>query len=213
MRTFLNANISKLSVAALVAGFFVAGCGTNDLRPDAQTVNGTSPKVGSDYNKLIEYFSGGDTEFNGLNNNFEFRATLENSVVREASLEHQAHYYEWDQARVTVEREKIQKEERDATKVFLSFFTPSHENDNLTNTKSIWKIYLDAGNQRYEGKIKRLRTLLAELQSLYAYHTRWATSYEVEFPIGTAVIETVPTKLTITGPLGTRSVVIPSVRN
>ena len=213
-----NLKTSVLLFVGLLGAFTTTACTTNEPRTEAQLANGPSPKVDGDYVKLIEYFSVGDTEFNGLTNNFEYRATLENSVVREASLQHQSQYYEWDQARVGVEREKIQKEEKDGTKMFLSFFTPDHANDNLTNTKSIWKIYLDVGTagqaagQRYEGKIKRLRTNLAELKSLYDYHTRWATSYEVEFPVPTASIDPMVSTLTITGPLGTRTSKFPAIK-
>ena len=217
-----NLKTSVLLFVGLLGAFTTMACATNEPRTEAQMANGPSPKVGSDYVKLIEYFSAGDTEFNGLTNNFEYRATLENSVVRDASLLHQSQYYEWDQGRIGVEREKIQKEEKDGTRMFLSFFTPDHANDNLTNMKSIWKIYLDVGTtgqagspptaQRYEGKIKRLRTNLAELKSLYEYHTRWATSYEVEFPVPTASIDPVVSTLTITGPLGTRTSKFPAVK-
>ena len=205
-----------LLLVGLLGAFTVAACTTNEPRTDAQLANGPSPKIGTDYVKFIEYFSAGDTEFNGLTNNFEYRATIENSAVREASLQHQSQYYEWDNGRIAVEREKIQKEEKDGTKMFLSFFTPDHANDNLTNMKSIWKIYLDVGptgqTQRYEGKIKRLRTNLAELKSLYEYHTRWATSYEVEFPLPTASVDPMVSTLTITGPLGTRTSKFPAVK-
>jgi hypothetical protein len=159
-----------------------------------------------DYENRIERFSAGDTQYSGFYNNFEYRATLLNSSVRAALLERQSAYYQWDTEKQASEREKSTGRAAAETEAFLSFFTPDRHNDNLADNKSIWRVYLEAGGKRYIGKVRKLRSLLAELQALYPYHTRWNTPYMVTFPILTSAVETQTAKLTVTGPLGTRAV-------
>ena len=90
------------------------------------------------------------------------------------------------------------------TTAFLSFSTPERKNDNLADAKAIWRIILESGGRRYVGKAKRDRRLLAELQALYPYHTRWNTPYLITFPVAMTALETQTIKLTLTGPLGSR---------
>ncbi len=201
----------RLMTVVLLSLAFVS-CTSTQLDEQNAPSQDTAPETPEKYNKLIERFARGDSEYTGFYNNFEYKAILLSSVVREASLKRQGDYYQWDREKQLVEREKVQKELAEETRVFMSFFTPDRNNDNLTNAKSIWKIYIDAGGRRYEGKVKRLRNLLAELQSLYPFHTRWTTPYEVSFPVATTAIETQEVVYTITGPLGTRAVTFPAVK-
>ncbi len=167
------------------------------------------PITTKSYEELIEEFSDGDTQYSGFYNNFEYKATLLNSKVRSALLARQNEYYQWDREKWLSEKEKSEQEAASETVVFLSFFTPERRNDNLADSKSIWRIYLDVGGRRYEGKVKKVRLLLAELQALYPYHTRWNTPYLVTFPVPTNAIETQDATFTVTGPLGSRTVKFP----
>lgn len=198
----MRALLSALVVMAL--GISI-GCSTA-LKDEARPADATSPRISSDYAKVIELYSAGDTEYSGFYNNFEFKATILNSVVRDVQASKRAEYYQWDAAKASTEREKSLQEMNSNTKVFFAFFTPDRINDNLDDVKSIWKVYLDSGGQRYEGRLKKLRLLLVELQVLYPYHTRWTTPYEVTFDVPTAAIEGQDSTFTVTGPLGTRDV-------
>jgi hypothetical protein len=160
----------------------------------------------------IEKYSAGDIEYSGFYNNFEYHATLLNKDIRSLLLKRQCDYYQWPHEKLVGEAEKSDREAAGKTTIFMSFFTPERHNDNLADAKSIWRIYLDSGGHRYDGKAKRLRLLLAELVSLYPYHTRWNTAYLLEFPVPTNAIETQPSTLTITGPLGSRTVAFPAMR-
>jgi hypothetical protein len=158
------------------------------------------------YFALVEKFSAGDREYNGFYNQFDFKATLHNTIVQEATLKRQADYYQWDAAKLESEMSKAAAEMNRETYVFCSFFTPDRRNDNLSDSKSIWRVFLDVGGKRYVGKVKKSRKLLAELQALYPQHTRWTTAYVFTFPAPVAAVDAQAATLTITGPLGGRAV-------
>jgi uncharacterized protein YceK len=196
--------------ALLTLAFVLSGCSTM-LKGDPRPTEGTKIPGGYTYEQEIERFSRGETEYAGLYNNFEFKATILNSEIRNVVIEKRANAYQWDPAKTASEREKSIQEMASTTQVFVAFFTPDNKNDNLTDIKSIWKIYLDAGGRRYEAKITRVRLLIAEIQSMYPYFTRWTTPYIATFDVPTAAIETQTAKFTITGPLGTREIEFPAL--
>jgi hypothetical protein len=187
-------------------------CTAEPMKEVAPPFGDTSIQVKPKFDRLIERYSNGDVEYSGLYNNFEYKATILNSVIRDALVEEQTEYYQWDHSKTATERDKANKELASETQVFVSFYTPDRHNDNLADVKTIWQIYLDVGGRRYEGKAKRIKSLLAELQTLYPYHSRWNTPYMVSFAIPTSAIETQESTFTITGPLGTRAVKFPAVK-
>ena len=194
-------------LAAATAAIVLSACATPGMdQSKVEPSNNTQPLTTEAYVGRIERYSEGDVEYAGLYNNFEYKATLQNSNIRDALIWKQGHYYEWNEAQISQAREKSNQEMSSQTKLFLAFFTPNPKNDNLADSKSIWKIYLDSDGHRYEGKVTRIRLLLAEMQALYPYMTRWATPYEVTFDVPTAAIEKQSSSLTITGPLGARVV-------
>lgn len=202
LRLFSGLFFGLLSIVLLSA------CATNQ-----ETATATSPlkTAGPDavpvpkaHTEIIDVHSSGDSEFSGLYNTFELKATVLNSKVREALVQRQGEYYQWDNAQMTTEREKALQENSAEAVIFMSFATPDRRNDNLADKKSIWRIFLDVGGRRYVGQAKKDRRLIAELQALYPYHTRWNTPYILTFPVGMSAIETQPMKLTVTGPLGSR---------
>jgi hypothetical protein len=202
-------------VCFIAAPFLLAACASTDssnreLR--SQAVENGSVEVPVDHRSSIEAYSAGDTEYSGFYNNFEYKATLLNSAIRAALLDRQISIYQWDREKSQTAREKSNQEMSSETTVFISFFTPERRNDNLTDDKSIWKVYLEAGSRRYEGKPKKVRTLLAELQALYPYHSRWNTPYLVIFPVPTTAIESQDSSITVTGPLGSRTVQFKALR-
>jgi hypothetical protein len=192
--------MNKLFGILLVASL----CSCTSVPNQPQIVNYRINEL--EYSALIDRNSDGQSEYNGFHNNFEFRGTLLNSAVNEAMVKRQGDYYQWEESKLATEREKATQEMSSATKIHVSFFTPERKNDNLTGLKTIWRVYLDAGGQRYTGVVKKDHRLLAELQVLYPYHTRWTTPYVFEFAVPTTVIEGQNSTLTVTGPLGTRTI-------
>lgn len=197
-----------LSVAAALAvAFAIDACTTVEKSQPPHSGDPTSTvSAEKSYEQLIEKNSDGQTQYAGFYNNFEYKATIMNSSIRMALLDRQANYYQWDDEKRKTEREKMEKDAASETTIFLSFYTPDRKNDNLTESKTIWRLYLEVGGKRYQGKVKKVRSLLAELQALYPYHTRWNTPYTVSFPVPANAVETQNSSLTVTGPLGTRSV-------
>lgn len=183
---------------ALVSVLFAAGCASTP-----------PPSVPTEE---IDRYSDGEAYYAGLYNTFIYRATILNAPVRAVLLSKLNDFYQWDREKFSSEREKSEREFSQETVVFLSFYTPERRNDNLADDKAIWRVYLEVGGTRYQGKIKKVRTSFAELQALYPYHTRWNTPYEVRFQLPTSAVETQVSKLTVTGPLGNKVVNFPSVR-
>lgn len=190
-----------------------AACSTMEAETHDSSADATNPLVAegpfnitvpASHTKLIELNSAGDSQFAGFYNTFELKATVMNSDVREALVKRQAAYYQWDAAQLATEREKTIQEASSETQFFMSFATPERRNDNLSDKKTIWRIFLDVGGRRYVGQAKKDRRLIAEIQAQVPYHTRWNTPYILTFPVGTTAIETQAMKLTLTGPLGTR---------
>ena len=188
----------------LAAALALTACASREPRPDDASTAGDAKE--KSYQALVETYSAGDREYNGFYNQFDFRATLQNSAVQAAMLAKQAEYYQWDAAKKETERAKAEADMSRETVVFCSFFTPDRRNDNLADSKSIWRVYLDVDGRRYVAKIKKSRKLIAELQALFPYHTRWTTPYVFTFPVPASAVERAKSKLTITGPLAARSV-------
>lgn len=164
-----------------------------------------------EYVKKIDQLSAGDKQFAGLYHNFEFRATLLTRDITRAIHDRLKLYYAWSDQDSSQKLTKKMAQLNSKTKLWLSFFTPERKNDNLANKVSIWKIYLVAGSQRYEGKATKANKNFSEATALFHYHNRWATPYYVEFPVPTDDIQGLPTRLIITGPLGRREVSFPTV--
>lgn len=193
---------------ALLLFFAACTSTTNTNETTASTPLKTSGpewiRVPKSHIEVIEANSSGDSEFAGLYNTFELKATILNTPVRQALVQRQAEYYQWDAVQVSTEREKSTQENSAEASVFVSFSTPDRRNDNLADKKSIWRIFLDVGGRRYVGQAKKDRRLIVELQSLFPFHTRWNTPYMFSFPVGMSAIENQTIKLTVTGPLGSR---------
>lgn len=93
------------------------------------------------------------------------------------------------------------------TEVFVSFYTPEKKHDDLHKNQTLWKIFLDAGGKRYEGKAQKVKLLTSEVQGLYPFHNRFATPYTITFPVPTTALDGKEAKLTITGSVGSVAVV------
>ena len=165
----------------------------------------TAPHQGQQtYNDQINIYSAGDKQFSGLYNNFEFRATILNEKIIQTINRRMTKIYSWDQQKSTDELNKRLQKAQEQTRVFMSFYTPRIVDDNLTESKTIWKVYLDDGTNRYEGKVSRANKNLSEAQVIFPYHNRWGTDYFIDFPVATSAVQNNQLKFIVTGPLGRR---------
>ncbi len=165
-----------------------------------------TPATPDDYIKVMESYTAGDVEYVGAYNHFNFRATLMNTIIQNAIIDRKTAIYLWDDIKKQQELANLQADNATMTKVFMSFYTPDRRDDNLSSSKSIWAIYLETPQGRYTGTAKKIRTSPTELMTLHPNHNRFTTAYSLEFPVALASVEGQALKLTITGPLGTRSV-------
>lgn len=140
--------------------------------------------------------------YSGLYNTVSMSGTLLNSRVGEALLNQQARMYQWDEGKMTAEKIKADEKSKLQTEVFLSFYTPENKHNDLHKNLTLWKIFLDADGKRYEGKATKIKLLPSEIKSLYPHHSRFATPYMISFPVSTKSMESKPSVLTVTGPVG-----------
>lgn len=154
----------------------------------------------------IKNASAGEETYRGAYNTFTFRATLMTRKVAEAIISKRNTFYKWDAAKRAEARAKMEEHQATSTDVFISFFTPEPRDNNLDQRNAIWKVYLETGGRRYEPIVKKDTTHFTELQSLITYHVRWNTPYVATFAIPTSQLDLGPSTLTITGPLGSKTV-------
>lgn len=178
--------------------FLLSACAsTYEVTPAGHTI-----KTKDDYMEVIEKYSDQVRQYSGFYNTLDFQATLLNSTVAQAQLAQSSMLYQWDEKRFTEEKGKYENRLSKETEVFLSFYTPERKNDDLFKDSTIWKIFLDVDGRRYEGKAKKIKLQLAEIEGLYPYHNRFYTPYSVIFPVPVRSIEGKPMKMTITGAVG-----------
>lgn len=181
----------------LLVNLFLTACASYEVTPENRT-----RKTSGDYASVIEKHTDKARQYSGFYNTLDIEATLITSEVAQAQLEQSVDLYQWDDKRLAEEKGKFEKNLNNETEIFLSFFTPERKNDNLSKPNSIWKIFLDVGGKRFEGKATKIKLSLSELESLYPYHNRFYTPYSVTFPVSVRSIEGKPMKFTITGAVG-----------
>lgn len=185
-----------LSLAAL----FQLGCATPAPQPEGLVL--ISP---ADYQKALDQQTRRSQKYQGLYNVFDLSATLVNPTLAQAQLEQSARLYQWDRAQFQSEKNKSDQQLKDRTEVFLSFYTPEKKNDDLHKSSTQWRVYLESGGRRWEGKVTKIKTTLAEVQGLYPHHTRFSTPYSISFPVSAEQATSQSAKFTLTGPSGTTS--------
>ncbi len=163
----------------------------------------------SQYHSIIDQNTKDIQQYDGLNNVLEIHATLLNSSVSMAQVDQNARLFLWDKTRYAEEKATVQKNIQNKTEVFFSFFTPEKAHNDLHKNKTLWRLFLDVNGQRYDGKIVKVKKVLSEIRSLYPQHTQWTTAYMASFDVPTASVDMFPAKMTLTGPVGSASLVFP----
>src|SRR5690606_8039431 len=131
---------------AIALALVIASCSTTlEQLPDTRDI------TDSDYSRLVDKFSVGDELYSGFYSVFQYRAPLLNSRVREAQLALKAKDFKWHRDIYLREQERSNESLSRESQIFLSFYTPVSENDNLSSNKTVWKIWLVVDQVRYEG--------------------------------------------------------------
>jgi len=194
------------------------GCASTALNQSTSPTSDNSQQQASfsnainedDYYKLINKFSVQDDKYSGFYSIFQYQGTILNSSVLEAQLALKAQDFKWPRETYFAEKEKVSESLAKETKIFVSFYSPVNENDNLDSNKTIWKLWLVVDGVRYEGVAGRSSGILAQHQRLYPYHTRFFTPYVLIFKVPMGKTQAYTSKLIITGPIGTSEVEFPA---
>lgn len=181
-------------------------CATPQSNPYMQTL------TQKEYSQIIRQYSDQSQVYDGFHQVLGASATLINSKVAEAQLQQQARLLQWTPEIYEKRKSESDSELSQKTEIFLSFFTPERKHDDLAKPKTTWKIFLDSGGKRVEGKAVKLKNILADIQALYPEHTRFSTAYKISFPVATSLIETQEAKLTLTGPVSATTLTFQSLR-
>jgi hypothetical protein len=181
--------------------FSSLGCTTPYHNPNLPNL-----ATSSEYYSAAEDSSGRSKVYDGFMQTMELSATLLNTRTARLQVEHKARIYQWPAEQYSNNKSEVETSLSRETKVFLSFFVPERKHDDLHKPRTLWKIFLDAGGRRYEGRAERMKTILAEVQSLYPNHTRFQTPYIVTFQVPMSQVENSDSKLTLTGPVGSTSI-------
>lgn len=186
--------------SVLLIGLGLFGCATTPENPELPLMTPTES------NATIEKYSGSKKVYDGFQAVLEVGATLENSAVKSALLDKSARVYQWNTEQYAAEKNKLEAEKQRQSEVFVSFFVPDRKHDDLAKAGTKWKVFLDVNGRRLEGKVSKLKTILADVQMQFPYHTRWHTPYQIVFPLATTDLDGKPAVLMITGPVGSAKV-------
>ncbi|MNS84398.1 hypothetical protein D3C72_1182220 [compost metagenome] len=178
----------------------LSACTTYEVLP-----SGRALKTNDEYVEIIEANSAKARQYSGFYNLLDIEGTLITSAVADGQLDVNTRQFQWDDSKYDSERAKFQERLNRETEIFLAFFTPEKKNDDLTKATTTWKIFLDAGGRRYEGKVTKIKMLPSDIIAIYPFYTRFQTPYSVIFPVPMKSIEGGPIKFTITGPVASVS--------
>ena len=155
-----------------------------------------------DYYRAVSFSTKSDKLYDGFAQTLDLSATLLNTEVSRAQLDQNARIYQWSAEEYANKKSELETSLSKQTQVFISFFVPERKHDNLTKQNSVWKIFLDTGGKRIEGKVEKVKLVLAELQLLYPHFTRFNSPYKVTFPMPISMVENAESHFTMTGPVG-----------
>ncbi len=166
----------------------------------------------SQYNTLMEDYSTNKKIYDGFYQTMEINTTILNTPISRAQLDHKARIYQWTAEQYATNKGEMESSLSKETKVFFDFFVPERKHDDLNKSKTLWRVFLDAGGKRYDGKIEKLKTIVADVTSLYPTHNRFFTPYVITFPVPVSKVENGPSTLTITGPVGSTTLEFKTVQ-
>lgn len=199
---------------AIITALTLASCSSTNKLSDAGAAGDVVPAVNNgEYIKLIERYTKSDKRYSGLHLAYEADVTMLNSEVRVAMVQRQTHFLQWNMDKARQEREEAIRNLSTYSTFFFSFFTPDNQHNDLTETDSIWEIYLEVNGTRYEGKTEKVAQKLIELEALFPHHDRWSTAYRITFNVPMTSIQQARSTVVITSSLGESRFVFSPVLN
>lgn len=172
--------------------------------------NLVQPISQSEYARIIRKNTAQTNQYSGFYQTFQADMTQLNSEVITAGLRQRGHFMQWDNRQYQIERDKALQESSAFAKFFMRFFVPEKDYDDLHKGKTIWKVFLEYGGSRFEGKVRKMSEKLIELQTLYPQMDRFSTPYEITFNVPMATIEGGDSKVILSSSLGSAEFLFPA---
>jgi len=175
-----------------------------------KSTNGIEAMGSTAYAGLVKKHTAKTDQYSGFYQTFQADMTILTSELQTETLKQRAQFMQWDQKTYQGERDKMLQEAAAYSKFFLRFFSPDHEYDDLHKGKTIWKVYLDYGGSRFEGKVRKMSDKYVELQNVFPHLDRFSTPYEITFNVPMTTIENGASKVTLTSSLGSAEFKFPA---
>jgi hypothetical protein len=189
----------KLAVTFLgVAIFSTLFACTSAEKKDEASQNPAVPTYADMIRKHTQFFR----KYDGFYEAFRGHATLLSPEVRSTQIQQKAAYLDWDSKKIQMERDKNNQEVASQTTVFLQFYAPVQEYDDLDKINSIWHVYLDVDGRKFEAKIKKAKGKLTDFHALYPEFDNFSTPYNLTFSVSTSDVIRHKTKLILASSLG-----------
>jgi hypothetical protein len=182
-----------------ISVLFALGC----VQTAVENPNIVQPLSENEYAVLIKRNTSRSDQYSGFYQTFQADITILNTEVVTASLRQRGHFLQWDQRQYQNERDKVMQEAAAYSKFFMRFFSPENDYDDFHKGKTIWKVYLEYGGSRFEGKVKKMTEKFVELQTIFPHFDRFSTPYEITFNVPMTTLESGPVKVILTSSLGT----------
>ena len=185
-------------VTAAFALLLITAC----VHPPLSGPNAVQPMDSFEYSTLIRKHTVRTNQYSGFYQTFQADMTILTTEVQSASLRQKGNFLQWDQKQFQAQREKSLQEANAYSKFFMRFYSPDKEYDDLHKGKTIWKVFLDYGGNRFEGKVVRLAEKAVEVYTLYPHMDRFSTPYEITFNVPMTTIEQGSSKVVLSSSLG-----------
>ncbi|PIS10969.1 MAG: hypothetical protein COT73_06450, partial [Bdellovibrio sp. CG10_big_fil_rev_8_21_14_0_10_47_8] len=137
-------------------GILFSGCVSSPVNPMLPNLI-----PDSDYYSAVDDYTAKQKVYDGFYQTVDLSATLLNSKVARAQLDRNARVYQWDPDQYSNKKSELETKLSKQTEIFLSFFVPDRKHDDLAKGTTHWKLFLDAGGRRYEGRAEKIKTILA----------------------------------------------------
>lgn len=161
---------------------------------------------GRNYYSNVNEYSDKAEYYYGFTNVFQIQGTVLNQKVLEGQVERKSASFNWSETQKSDEMSKVTNSLRGESTVFLSFYSPENKVNNLDSPSTIWRVFLDVNNKRYQGTISTYVGFANEAQLFYPYHSIFSKAYLVRFAVPMANIQDYPMTLTVTGTIGSDTI-------
>ena len=198
----------RASVLIVLIFAFIGGTACSQTPIENSSL--VQPLGENEYAAIVRKHTSRTNQYSGFYQTFQADVTILSTEVLTAGLRQRAHFMQWDQTQYQSERDRTMQDAAAYAKFFMRFYSPESDYDDFHKGKSIWKVYLEYGGSRFEGKVKKLTEKFVEVQNLYPHVDRFSSNYELTFSVPMTTVENGPGKIILTSSLGSAEFKFPS---